>query len=74
MAARPRLHELFSPDRSTCFQNKRLNNLIEQRDKQFKHDKKKFETELNRLKDRIKTLTNPKSVIKEFSSQLTIRE
>lgn len=63
-----KFNTLSKAHKETTDENKRLNNLIEQRDKQFKHDRKKFETELNRLKDRIKTLTNPKSVIKEFSN------
>lgn len=42
-------------------ENRKLQNLIEQRDKQYKHDRKKLERENDKLKERIQALTTGKS-------------
>jgi hypothetical protein len=44
-----------------------MQNTLEQRDKQFKHDRKKMEKEAEKLKERIINLTSGKS--KELSSK-----
>ncbi len=48
-------------------ENRKLQNTIEQRDKQFKHERKKFEKENNKLKERVQMLTTGKT--KELPSK-----
>ena len=38
-------------------QNRKLQNTIEQRDKQFKHERKKLERDLEKLKERVQALS-----------------
>ena len=40
--------------------NKKLQSTIEQRDKQFKHDRKKLEKEIEKLKERVQILSTGK--------------
>lgn len=42
-------------------ENRKLHNTIEQRDKQYKHERKKLEKENNRLKERVQVLTTGKT-------------
>lgn len=41
--------------------NRKFQNTIEQRDKQYKHDRKKLEKENDKLKERIQVLTTGKT-------------
>lgn len=47
--------------KETSEENRKLQNLIEQRDKQFKHDRKKLEKDIEKLKERIQVLTTGKT-------------
>ncbi len=48
-------------------ENRKLQNTIEQRDKQYKHERKKLEKETNKLKERVQMLTTGKT--KELPSK-----
>jgi hypothetical protein len=47
-----------------------MQNTLDHRDKQFKHDRKKMEKEAEKLKERIITLTSGKT--KELQSKIII--
>ena len=50
--------------------NRKFQSVIEQRDSKYKHDKKKLEKEIEKLKERILVLTNGKT--KELPSKLDL--